>query len=384
MSSQAKHSAATRVDWSEIGRAKSAGVKIVAVETRGYATRYIIENTPDKGSDARERSKEDAKPDAKPGAKAEAAKPEPEANAEKQEPLTAKQRRQRARQAKFASRLAEASAASMELVQEEAPLRSDDDSQPEKTPEWAAIVAAPAPSSSPPKAAEPKPKSLAERMQMVGTELDLALGDGAAEGGWKAVEQKPGSWKAGLWDVTSPTGEQFRSLEAAIGERERQSARAEAAAKAMQVDAPTGGDAAKRSKAEAGVKTPTKPPPTSSEGSWTPAGKSRKKALPLPREVRKLEPYQVKAAWKQLVGTWNAGDGGRPTARIGVTNAHFITASHAQWAFPEEWDRTELIGPYPPGAVDAHSRWPMRGMLFGVSHRMRRPSLGLGTHPSSW
>ena len=70
---------------------------------------------------------------------------------------------------------------------------------------------------------------------------------------------------------------------------ERQSARAEAEAKAMQVDAPTGGDAAKRSKAEAGVKTPTKPPPTSSEGSWTPAGKLRIKALPLPQEVRKLE-----------------------------------------------------------------------------------------------
>lgn len=295
MPSQAKHSAATRVDWSEIGRAKSAGVTIVAVETRGYATRYIIESTPDKGSDARERSKEDAKPDAKPGAKAEAAKPEPEANAEKQEPLTAKQRRQRARQAKFASRLAEASAASMELVQEDAPLRSDDDPQPEKTPEWAAIAAAPAPSSSPPKAVEPKLKSLAEKLQ----------------------------------------------LEAAK------------AAKAIQGDTTTGGDAAKRSKAEAGVQTPTKPLPASSEGSWTPAGKSRKKALPLPQEVRKLELYQVKAAWKQLVDTWNAGDGGRPTARIGVTNAHFITASHAQWAFPDEWDRKEFIGPYPPGAVDA-------------------------------
>ena len=102
------------------------------------------------------------------------------------------------------------------------------------------------------------------------------------------------------------------------------------AANAVQGDATTGGDAAKRSKAEAGVQTPTKPLPASSEGSWTPAGKSRKKALPLPQEVRKLELYQVKAAWKQLVDTWNAGDGGRPTARIGVTNAHFITASHAQ------------------------------------------------------
>ena len=27
--------------------------------------------------------------------------------------------------------------------------------------------------------------------------------------------------------------------------------------------------------------------------------------------------------------------------------------SHAQWAFPDEWDRKEFIGPYPPGAVDA-------------------------------
>ena len=53
-------------------------------------------------------------------------------------------------------------------------------------------------------------------MQMVGTELDLALWDGAAESGWKVVERTPGSWHAGLWDVTSPTGEQFQSLEAAI------------------------------------------------------------------------------------------------------------------------------------------------------------------------
>ena len=296
MSSQAKYSAANRVDWSEIGRAKSAGVTIVAVERRGYVTRYIIENTPDKGGDARERSKEDAEPDAKPGVKAEAAKPKPEADAEKQQPLTAKQRRQSARQAKFASRLAEASEASMQLVQEDAPLRSDDDSQSEKTPrEWAAIAAAPAPSSSSPKAAEPKPKSLADTM------------------------------------------------------------RAAAATKAMQmqVDASTGCDAAKRSKAEAGVQTPTKPLPTSSEGSWTPAGKSRKKALPQPQEVRKLEFYQVKAAWKELVDTWNAGDGGRPTARIGVTNAHFITASHAQWAFPDEWDRKEFIGPLSPLTVNA-------------------------------
>ena len=31
----------------------------------------------------------------------------------------------------------------------------------------------------------------------------------------------------------------------------------------------------------------------------------------------------------------------------------FCLASHAQWAFPDEWDRKEFIGPYPPGAVDA-------------------------------
>ena len=45
-----------------------------------------------------------------------------------------------------------------------------------------------------------------------------------------------------------------------------------------------GGGAEKRSKAAAGVQTPTKPLPTSNEQSWTPAGKSRKKALPPSRD----------------------------------------------------------------------------------------------------
>ena len=35
-----------------------------------------------------------------------------------------------------------------------------------------------------------------------------------------------------------------------------------------------------------------------------------------------------------------------------VTNAHFITASHAQWAFPDEWDRKEFIGPLSPLTVN--------------------------------
>ena len=61
MASKAK-AATARVDWSEIGRAKSAGVTIVTVETRGYATRYIIgDAAPIKGGDSRARSEEDAK-----------------------------------------------------------------------------------------------------------------------------------------------------------------------------------------------------------------------------------------------------------------------------------------------------------------------------------
>ena len=293
MASQAKHSATTRVDWSEIARAKSAGVTIIAVETRGYATRYIIENTP-RGGGAPERCKEDAK--------AEAVKPEPErADAEKPEPgLTAKQRRSSARQKKFEGRLAAAFTASQTLVQEVESLKSDS-SQPAEKPKWVGIAAAPAPSSPPPEATGPKPTTLAEKqaekaevdfrelddslMQMMGTELDLALWGGAADSGWQVVEQKPGGWRDNLWNVTSPAGERFGSLEAAIRAMaakadEPMGCGAEKCSEAAAGGEQMGGGAEKRSKAAAGVQTPTKPLPTSNEQSWTPAGKSRKKALP--------------------------------------------------------------------------------------------------------
>ena len=185
-------------------------------------------------------------------------------------------------------------------MQEGEALRSDS-SRPAEKPKWVEIAAAPAPSSPPPEATGPKPTTPAEKqaekaevvfreldgslMQMMGAELDLALWGGAADSGWQVVEQKPGGWRDNLWDVTSPAGEQFGSLEAAIRAMaakadEPMGCGAEKCGGAAAGGEQMGGGAEKRDKAAAGVQTPIKPLPTSNEESWTPAGKSRKKAQP--------------------------------------------------------------------------------------------------------
>ena len=146
--------ATPRIDWHEVRRAASAGVKISAVETRGWTTRYVVDDSTPAGDDASGRKDEE-----------KAQKQEPKQSSKQQRDQT----RHQERQEKFAAQLEAASRMVPSPEDREAPLSTGHKS-------WAGVAAASSPSPAPAAAAPPSAAQPAASAPASTTEQHVSKG----------------------------------------------------------------------------------------------------------------------------------------------------------------------------------------------------------------
>lgn len=75
----------------------------------------------------------------------------------------------------------------------------------------------------------------------------------------------------------------------------------------------------------------------------------------------------MRAAWAKLRDTWKDGDGGKPTARIGRTDTHFITSDAMDLMFDEpQGSWSNISAEFPSGKAPVFNPaadLEMRGVL---------------------